>query len=233
MLLERGFSGNALTWLMPSLGTVDALAPIHAAPPNLRDEVCGKHRKKPASESDFDEDTLAAPNPTDPDRTSAYATINLTMRMKNGSLLSPQPPSMAPVVVFVGPPRQPRDTAIAAAPATQKPAQAAATAPLSASFAATPKPVKLRPKKPATAAKQDAAAPEPAAKPKPAAAKPAEAKPAETKPAAAKPKAAATQEPAAKPKPAPARQEPAAKPKAQSPATQPTAAKQQPAVKQQ
>ena len=35
---------------MPSLGTVDALQPIDAAPPNLRDEMCGKHRKRPAAE---------------------------------------------------------------------------------------------------------------------------------------------------------------------------------------
>ena len=31
----------------PSLGTVESLQPINAAPPNLRDEMCGKHRKRP------------------------------------------------------------------------------------------------------------------------------------------------------------------------------------------
>lgn len=40
-LLERGFSTNTLAWLTPSLGTVDNLAPIAAAPPDLRDEMCG------------------------------------------------------------------------------------------------------------------------------------------------------------------------------------------------
>src|ERR1017187_7380695 len=39
-LFERGFNGGGLTWLTPSLGTVDALAPIDAQPPNLREEMC-------------------------------------------------------------------------------------------------------------------------------------------------------------------------------------------------
>jgi len=40
-LLERGFANNTLSWLRPSLGTVDSLVPIDASPPNLRDEMCG------------------------------------------------------------------------------------------------------------------------------------------------------------------------------------------------
>ena len=48
-LFEKGFNSGGLSWLMPSLGTVDALQPIAAAPPNLRDEMCGKHRKRPAA----------------------------------------------------------------------------------------------------------------------------------------------------------------------------------------
>src|SRR5258705_1646329 len=57
-LLERGFANTGLTWLRPSLGTVDNLAPIDASPPNLRDEMCGGKRKRPAS--DEDEDVVAA-----------------------------------------------------------------------------------------------------------------------------------------------------------------------------
>jgi D-alanyl-D-alanine carboxypeptidase len=56
-LLERGFANNNLSWLRPSLGTVDNLAPIDASPPNLRDEMCGSKHKKPAS--DEDDDTVA------------------------------------------------------------------------------------------------------------------------------------------------------------------------------
>ena len=41
-LLERGFNSNTgLSWLMPSLGTVETVQPVDAAPPNLRDEMCG------------------------------------------------------------------------------------------------------------------------------------------------------------------------------------------------
>ena len=40
-LLDRGFANNTLSWLQPSLGTVDNLVPIDASPPNLRDEMCG------------------------------------------------------------------------------------------------------------------------------------------------------------------------------------------------
>ena len=57
-LLERGFANNGLTWLRPALGIVDNLVPIDASPPNLRDEMCGGKRKRPAS--DEDEDTLAS-----------------------------------------------------------------------------------------------------------------------------------------------------------------------------
>jgi len=58
-LFERGFASGGLSWLMPALGTVDALQPIAAAPPNLRDEMCGKNRKRPASEDEDDETVQA------------------------------------------------------------------------------------------------------------------------------------------------------------------------------
>src|SRR6476646_6779223 len=59
-LLERGFSSAGLSWLTPSLGTVDALAPIDAQPPNLREEMCGGHRRKPPSEENEEEPEEAA-----------------------------------------------------------------------------------------------------------------------------------------------------------------------------
>ena len=59
-LLERGFNRGALAWLTPSLGTVESLQPINAAPPDLRDEMCGPHRKRPAAEEADDESTTAA-----------------------------------------------------------------------------------------------------------------------------------------------------------------------------
>ena len=37
-LLERGFHRGPLAWLTPSLGSVEALRPVNAAPPDLRDQ---------------------------------------------------------------------------------------------------------------------------------------------------------------------------------------------------
>ena len=54
-LLERGFNSGGLSWLTPSLGNVDALAPMDAQPPNLREEMCGGHRRKPPSEENEEE----------------------------------------------------------------------------------------------------------------------------------------------------------------------------------
>ena len=51
-LLESGFTQNPLSWLTPALGTVDNLTPINADPPNLHDQACGPHRKRPAAEDE-------------------------------------------------------------------------------------------------------------------------------------------------------------------------------------
>jgi D-alanyl-D-alanine carboxypeptidase len=98
-LLERGFnSKNGLSWLMPSLGTVETLQPIDAAPPNLRDDMCGGHRKRQATE---DEDDVVAAN-TAPD--SPYAVFLSSLRppkTKGASLLNDG--NMGePVLVYTG-----------------------------------------------------------------------------------------------------------------------------------
>jgi D-alanyl-D-alanine carboxypeptidase len=97
-LLERGFnSNNGLNWLVPSLGTVDALQPIEAAPPNLRDEMCGGHRKRPATE---DEDDVVAAN-TAPDSPYAVFLANLRPGKSKAALLNDG--NMGePVFVFTG-----------------------------------------------------------------------------------------------------------------------------------
>src|ERR1700744_822403 len=56
-LLDSGFAGNGLTWLKPSLGTVDQLVPVDAPPPDLHDEMCSGKRHAPAT--DADEDTIS------------------------------------------------------------------------------------------------------------------------------------------------------------------------------
>ena len=54
-LLESGFNASPLSWLMPSLGSVDSLTPINAEPLDLRDEMCGKNRRRHGPESDDDQ----------------------------------------------------------------------------------------------------------------------------------------------------------------------------------
>ena len=105
-LLERGFASNTLSWLRPSLGTVDNLVPIDASPPNLRDEMCGGKRKRPAS--DEDEDTVAGNigGPTSGETAITFFTAGLQPPMvKPSELLADAPAASEPVPVYTGPAR--------------------------------------------------------------------------------------------------------------------------------
>jgi len=110
-LLERGFNGGGLSWLTPSLGTVDALAPIDAQPPNLREEMCGGHRRKPPSEDNNEEEELAntaATNAASGDNNSAQAFVLPSLKPSAGKfVLGPPVDTEPPVVVFTGPPDHP------------------------------------------------------------------------------------------------------------------------------
>ena len=102
-LLERGFSSNPLTWLTPEIGTVDSLKPVvDSAPPNLREEMCGKHRKRPAGEDEDDSAAIASLS-TD----SAYSVFLSALRAPNGKNPLQQDANLGePVVVFTGPKKQ-------------------------------------------------------------------------------------------------------------------------------
>jgi D-alanyl-D-alanine carboxypeptidase len=104
-LLERGFTNNTLSWLRPSLGTVDNLVPIDASPPNLRDEVCNGKRKRPAS--DEDPDTVASNGRSSHGETAfTFFTAGLAPPTANPSeLLASAPAPSEPVVVYTGPKR--------------------------------------------------------------------------------------------------------------------------------
>jgi D-alanyl-D-alanine carboxypeptidase len=106
-LLEFGFNGSGtLSWLTPSLGTVESLTPIAAAPPNLYDETCGPNRRRPAAESDEDEANSGENGNT--------IQISSLQPPKNGPLLGPLVPSMPPIVVTVGPAKPIAPAAVAA-----------------------------------------------------------------------------------------------------------------------
>lgn len=248
-LLERGFGSNKLTWLKPSLGTVDALAPIDASPPNMRDEICGPKRKRPAAENEEDDPDIQADNNND-SGVSMFTAGLQGPTMKVSDLLAMPAAATTPVIVYTGPART--GAAILEADAAEAANQAASVAkrkkgakPKVAAKPDAGTPAKPEKKDEKTAAKPEAkpavsppkpktAAVTPAAKPagapktdkkpdaaaKPAAAKPAAAKPAGDKPPAAKPAAAAKPPAAASSAAKPATAAPAAKPAAKPAAQQ-------------
>jgi D-alanyl-D-alanine carboxypeptidase len=98
-LLEQGFSSTALSWLTPSLGLVNSLTPVDAAPANLHEEMCGPHRKRPAAEEEEQEANNA---PAD----SPYAIFLSSLKPQpKGNLLQQDATLGEPVVVFTGPAR--------------------------------------------------------------------------------------------------------------------------------
>jgi D-alanyl-D-alanine carboxypeptidase len=216
-LLERGFSNNTLSWLRPSLGTVDNLVPIDASPPNLRDEMCGGKRHKPAS--DEDEDTVASTGGASTSGESAITFFAAGLQppmAKPSELLAAAPAASEPIQVYTGPTR----TGVALIAAESADAD-------KSTAKHRGKKTRVADKKPDSAAEPKAAAkdtksdaksePKPAAKP--AAVRHANAKPDAAPKAAEKPVAAADK-PAVKP----------AKPKAVAkPAVKPTTSEAKPA----
>ena len=140
-LLERGFNRGPLGWLTPSLGSVETLQPVNAAPPDLRDEMCGPHRKRPAAE-EADEDTNSTDTPL------GFMLTNLPQGSKGSTLLSDPQPIVNPIVVHAGAGKKPAETQFAATRSklaktgkgakgagTGKPTEIPAAAPVQASAA--------------------------------------------------------------------------------------------------
>jgi D-alanyl-D-alanine carboxypeptidase len=128
-LLEGGFQQKPLSWLTPSLGTVDQLAPIDAAPPNLKDAMCGPHRKRPATEEDDpdapDDSSNGTPSADASAPPSQFSVLLSALRAptaKNLALL-PDPGPVVPTIVYTGPTRtQEQIDALAALPPGSDPA---------------------------------------------------------------------------------------------------------------
>jgi D-alanyl-D-alanine carboxypeptidase len=218
-LLDRGFANNGLAWLRPSLGTVDNLVPIDASPPNLRDEMCGGKRKRPAS--DEDEDTVAS-NGTSGSASSGESIATFFAgglqppTLKPSELLAQAPAPSEPIPVYTGPTKTGAALIAAVAvdaekqtvkPRGKKSRLAAkkpdAAAQPKAEAKSDTKPEAKQPAKPAAVkhanAKPDVPAATPAEKPAASAAAPKPAKPKAASPKAAAPKPDAPKA-AAKPK---------------------------------
>jgi D-alanyl-D-alanine carboxypeptidase len=98
-LLEQGFTSSPLSWLTPSLGSVESLVPVDAAPANLHEEMCGSHRKRPAAEEEQEVNDGPADSP--------YAVFLSSLRPqpKGANMLQAEANLGEPVVVFTGPAR--------------------------------------------------------------------------------------------------------------------------------
>ena len=119
-LLDRGFANNGLAWLRPSLGSVDNLVPIDASPPNLRDEMCGGKRKRPATDED---DATVASNSAASESVATFFATGLQPAMPKPSELMAQAPAPSePIPVYTGPTRT--GAALIAAVAADTEAQA-------------------------------------------------------------------------------------------------------------
>ena len=111
-MLESGFRQNPLSWLIPSLGTVNELKPIEADPPNLKDQMCGPHRKRMRQAESDDEGLDGADangNGDAADATPKFAVLLSALRAptaKNLNLL-PDAGPVVPTVVYTGPTRPP------------------------------------------------------------------------------------------------------------------------------
>ncbi len=92
-LLERGFQRGPLSWLSPSIGSVESLQPVNTTPPDLREEMCGPHRKRPAAEEADDEN-----------ETSSFMLSNLPPMgdIKPSALLKEKPDTAKAIAVFIG-----------------------------------------------------------------------------------------------------------------------------------
>jgi D-alanyl-D-alanine carboxypeptidase len=105
-LLDRGFNGNNLSWLKPSLGTVENLAPIDASPPDLHEQMCGPHHKRPAS--DEDDDTVASNAGASGNASPSVTFFAGGMQpptMKPSELLALPAAASEPIQVYTGPTR--------------------------------------------------------------------------------------------------------------------------------
>ncbi len=106
-LLQYGFNQSPMSWLTPSLGTVDALAPIDAAPPDLTDQMCGRHRRRAATEEDDPDADIGSGGGSaeSADTGPKFSVILSALRAPNANNLLLDPGPITPVVVYTGPTR--------------------------------------------------------------------------------------------------------------------------------
>jgi len=118
-LLENGFARSPLAWLLPAFGNVNALTPIEAAPPDLKDDMCGPHRKRHALEAAMadsaDPDAGEGSDSAGADTNSQNPNLVTALRAPVPKNLLSEPGPVTPVVVYTGPTRTAEQIAALAA----------------------------------------------------------------------------------------------------------------------
>jgi D-alanyl-D-alanine carboxypeptidase len=116
-LLESGFARSPLAWLLPAFGNVNLLVPIEAAPPDLKDDMCGPHRKRHALEQAMEDSDPDAGDNSDnvaAETNPQPSGLLSVLRGPPKNLLS-EPGPVTPVVVYTGPTRSAEQIAALAA----------------------------------------------------------------------------------------------------------------------
>jgi D-alanyl-D-alanine carboxypeptidase len=117
-LLESGFARSPLAWLLPAFGNVNALTPIEAAPPDLKDDMCGPHRKRHALEAamaDSADPDAEGSDSAGADTNSQNPNLVTALRAPVPKNLLSEPGPVTPVVVYTGPTRTAEQIAALAA----------------------------------------------------------------------------------------------------------------------
>ena len=82
---------------------MEQLQPVNVAPPDLRDEMCGPHRKRPAAEDADDDD----------ERREAFCFRACRQGVKPSSLVKERPGALKAVAVYLGPAKKSAETQFA------------------------------------------------------------------------------------------------------------------------
>jgi D-alanyl-D-alanine carboxypeptidase len=117
-LLESGFARSPFAWLLPAFGNVNALTPIETAPPDLKDDMCGPHRKRHALEAamaDSVDPDAGDSSDNAADTNSQNSNLVTALRAAPPKNLLSEPGPVTPVVVYTGPTRTAEQIAALAA----------------------------------------------------------------------------------------------------------------------
>jgi D-alanyl-D-alanine carboxypeptidase len=168
-LMERGFRRDANIFSDSQFAMLDAIRNVGGKPHDMRDDMCNPKKRRPAAESDIDEDDELEAETADNAKADPKAKGKAAKKASRPSLLGGLTPSMPPIVVFTGPHLKMPETKIVATPAkadkaekAAKPAAAKADKATATAKADKPATTAAKTEKPApVAAKKPSSAPKP------------------------------------------------------------------------